>query len=90
MLKEGDPINSIIVVKSGILEVIKEIDGLEICMARLNKGASMNSRSMMFEGETAQVTIRCKSRANLLILSIKDLNEISVENPNLKHKITQI
>jgi CRP-like cAMP-binding protein len=50
LLKEYDLIDSILIVKSGELEIIKEIDGIDLVMARLKPGSAINSCNMMFPG----------------------------------------
>lgn len=80
LLRENDPVNSIIIMLDGELEMVKIIDGVPMVLATIRRGASINSRSIMFSGELTRVTLRCKRRANLFILRIRDLNDLINQN----------
>ena len=62
------------VVKSGRLQVVKQIDGVEVTIAVLRRGDVLNSRNVFLENETMKVKIRSLSPATILILSLADLN----------------
>jgi CRP-like cAMP-binding protein len=73
LIKEYDAINSIIIVKSGVLEIVKEIDGTDLVVATVGGGAAINSRNILFPDENMKATIRCVTIANIMILTVNDL-----------------
>ena len=86
ILKEGDPVGFLIIVKEGELELFKEIDGVPFILERLGRGAAINYRNFYFYQEDMQYNIRASSRAKILILSIKKLDKLQNEYPKLERQ----
>ena len=56
-------------------------------IARLQAGASLHSKSMMFPGEMAYVDIRCNKNCMLLILTAEELTNFGNEHKKVKSKV---
>lgn len=59
MFKKGDLASSLVIIKSGTLDLITQIDGEDVTMAQLGSGSVLNSRTVFFEEETMQVDVKC-------------------------------
>lgn len=86
LLKEGDPVNYMIVLKHGELELFNDIDSTIMVIERLGPGSVLNYRNFYFDEETMSVNVRCSARSVVMLLSIKRLNELISEDENLDKK----
>lgn len=80
LIKEQELIDQIFIVKSGELEVFKEVDGNEFVFCKIRAGAVLNSRNVVFDHEKSKVSVRCSRRAQILVLHLKDLKTIALQN----------
>lgn len=58
ILKEGDTVKTIFIVKTGLVEVSVKFDGNEFVVARLEGGAIINSKAIFFKKAKSMITIR--------------------------------
>lgn len=63
LLKKGDTIDNIIIVKQGEFEMILDVDGVEFVLARLRNGSVLNHRNLFMPNEEMFLTVRCSKRA---------------------------
>jgi CRP-like cAMP-binding protein len=71
-------------VKSGQFEVIfVDSKGEEFVFERLGSGAILNHRNWFFKEERMDLTVRCSSRAAILILNINELTKLAINNDEI-------
>ena len=87
MFRKGDSIDSIIIVQSGTLEILTQIDSFDFTIAKLEKGAVLNYRNIFFKGERMNVSIKCSSRANLILLTKNELFGTANEEKELNSRL---
>lgn len=51
LLKEGDPVNFMLIVKEGELEIFKDIDSTIFVLEKLGRGSVINYRNFYFNKE---------------------------------------
>ena len=66
--KRFDPIEAIIFVNQGVLEVFTEVDGSEFVLDRLHPGSCLNYRTF-FREDSMDVNVRCLENCKLYYLT---------------------
>jgi len=82
LLKPGDPINDLVIVFNGVLEVFIVLEDEEFVIERLKQGTILNHRSFFAE-ECSKVYIRCEDMTTILSLSLQQLE--SMVDPSADH-----
>ena len=59
LLKEGDPVNFLIIVKTGEIELSSHIDSTTFVLEKLGPGSILNFRKFYFDDETNNVNVTC-------------------------------
>lgn len=67
IVREGDDSRDMFVVNRGEVEVVKEIDGREVTLATLGRGAFFGEMSLL-ESLPRSATVRAKGEAQLLVV----------------------
>mmetsp|Transcript_30927 Transcript_30927/g.47301 ORF Transcript_30927/g.47301 Transcript_30927/m.47301 type:complete len:88 (-) Transcript_30927:50-313(-) len=67
ILKEGEPINNVLFIEFGVVEVYTEFDGHEFIIDRLYSGSIINALAYLME-DIMYVNMRSKERCKMLIL----------------------
>ena len=87
LLRAGDKIQSLIIVKTGLIQLVLESDDVEMVVAQLGCGSVLNFRNIFIPREKMFVSVRCKTRANMLILSINELDHLASLDKEFDSKI---
>lgn len=78
LLRPGDLIEEVVIVKTGCLEILLRIDSVDFVMGRLEAGSIFNSQSIFQLYSTMYCTIRCCSAATVQTLKGKQLDKIAL------------
>ena len=87
LLREGDDINNLIIVKQGEFEMVMVIDGIELVVARIGTGCVLNHRNLFMPGEKMFLTVRCSKRAIIMIIASKQLDKLKEEREGMSSRI---
>lgn len=82
-----DHVKTLIIVKTGQVELTAKFDGKEFVVARLESGAILNYRSIFFENAKSMITARQSERGNLIIIAAKHLEQIAHTDRELNRKM---
>jgi CRP-like cAMP-binding protein len=75
ILKQRDPIDKILVIEKGTIEVFTECESHEFIVENLHTGTIINFRSI-FQNDEMKINMRAKTYCNVLELSNDKLIEI--------------
>lgn len=84
--KEGQHGSFLSFVASGVLEVIKTLDGKEITIATLKQGDTLGEMALI-DGLTRSATVRASQPSTILILRRDDFNSLLEKHPDVGIKI---
>lgn len=84
LLKEGDPVNYMLIVKEGEVEIFKDIDSTIFVIDKLGRGSVINFRNFYFKEENIKFNLRSSERSTILMISIKRLYKVLKDNPRLE------
>ena len=79
-----------IIVASGELEIVIEIDGADIVVARLGPGDALNHRNVLLSEMQSMVMVRCTKSAKLLTLKNSDIEYFCSISKSFSRKIDNI
>jgi CRP-like cAMP-binding protein len=82
IFNEGDPGDSLYLVASGVLQVLKDPGGQPIQLARLGSGSFFGEFGLLTDGRR-HATVRCLEECELLELRREVLIELSAEHPTI-------
>ena len=87
LLRKDDKITSMLIVKTGEIDIIFETEGTQMVIATVGSGSVINFRNIFIPREKMMLTIRCRRRAKLLILSINELDHLASLDNEFDSKI---
>ncbi len=88
VVRQGEPGDCMYVIQEGRVEVIREKDGKEICLAILGK-QEFFGEVPLFERERRSATVRVLGEARLLTVDRKTLMRWIQEDPSLAYRVLQ-
>lgn len=88
-MREGDLVDSFIIVVSGIVQVYTEFEGNEFVIENLHSGSILNHRQI-FMGAKMHVNLRSSNNARILTLSQQKIAKIMEEDEKFKNEMQLI
>lgn len=89
VLRQYDVIDSLIIVLGGQLEVVMNVDGFEMVVARLTRANCLNYRNICVENRKMFLSVRASKPSVLLILPISSLLSFLAVEKELRRKINR-
>lgn len=67
--------------------MVMNVDGFEMVVAKLTRGTFLNHRNLCLDSRKMFLSVRCVSRATVMIMNLEQLNEFVEANPDLSRKL---
>lgn len=88
IVNEGEYETEMFIIKSGVVEVIKEINGRKVVVAELGKGDFFGEMSLL-ENMPRSATIKAKGKVNALVLTSGSFMLQIKRDPSFAFKVMQ-
>ena len=89
IIKQGDQGNCMFVILEGMVEIVQEVDGVEVQLARRGMGEFFGEMAI-FEREPRSATVRALGEARVLTIDKKNFTRRVYEDPSLAFNIVQL
>jgi CRP-like cAMP-binding protein len=84
IFREGEKSNALFIVKSGILEVLVNVEGFEIAIERLYRGSIVNHNAFLI-GDICDISGRCIDTQTIFLFTYEKINQIRMKHPELSN-----
>lgn len=88
IIRQGDEGDFACVIQSGMVEVLREVDGKEVPIARRGEGEFFGEMSI-FEKEVRMATVRAVGEVRVITVDRKNILRRIEEDPSLAFRIIQ-
>lgn len=88
LVTEGEEGNSLFVVISGAVEILRQVDGGELVLARLGAGALFGEMALVTR-EPRTATVRAMTKAELLEIKQAAVEELAREHPAITEELVR-
>jgi len=88
VVREGDPLEDLILVRSGFLKLSQRVGTGEVVVSYVSKGGTLGESELLVEGlDQWQVTASSAGHAELVRIARNDLLEVIQANPDLERRL---
>ena len=89
IFRKGDAGDSMLVIQEGLVEVVQELDGQEVCLAVSGPGQVIGEMAI-FEHQARSATVRALGKARVLTVDEKTFLRYVHQDPSLAYQLLKM